>query len=68
MDNFFGVILSDDFKKKNRTFFYWKRKWKDQNREGEDSNYKGEDCKIVKVYKQRRGKKEMGKREDLMQN
>ena len=61
MDNFFGVIPSDDFKKKNRTLFYWKRKWK-------HSNYKGEDYKIVKVYKQRRRKKEMGKREELMQN
>ena len=61
MDNCFLVIPLDDFKKKNRTLFYWKRKWKDRNREGEDS-------KIVKVYKQRRGKKEMGKREDFMQN
>ena len=66
MDDFFLVIRLDDFKKKNRTLFYWKRKWKDGNREGEDS--KGEDYKIVKVYRQRRGKKEMGKWEDLMQN
>ena len=36
-----------------------KEKTKDRNREGED-------CKIVNVYRQRRGKKEKEKQEDLM--
>ena len=33
---------------------------------GKERTVKGEDCKIVNVYRQRRGKKEKEKQEDLM--
>ena len=61
----FLVIRSDDFKKNNREHSSIRRGNKITEIRNERA-VKGEDCKIVKVNRQRRGKKEKEKREDLM--
>ena len=61
----FLVIRSDDFKKNNREHSSIRRGNK-ITEIGKERAVKGEDCKIVKVNRQRRGKKEKEKREDLM--
>ena len=61
----FLVIRSDDFKKNNREHSSIRRGNK-ITEIGKERAVKGEDCKIVKVNRQRRGQKEKEKREDLM--
>ena len=65
MDNCFLVIHRDDFKKNNTEHSSVERE-NERTEIGKERTVKGEDCKIVKVDRQRRGKKEKEKREDLM--
>ena len=65
MDKFFLVIRLDDFKKSNTEHSSIRRETK-ITEIGKERTVKGEDCRIVKVKRQRRGKKEKEKREDLM--
>ena len=62
---FFLVIRSDDFKKNNTEHSSIRRENK-ITEIGKERTVKGEDCKIVKVNRQRRGKKEKEKWEDLV--